>query len=199
MIRRTFRRIGIATGVGVTFLFGTNYYLNKHVETISVPSGSCLDRGNDENTYKDAFQVKIPRSTLRYSSAAQREGIVVPFARTFFSSPLFKIERKIRAPQLTDRAIRSFEFRVGESLGSICQVKESRRDELLFEWKLRGGAKQGGMDGYSWLAVKGDDQYVYFRFGSSCWPAKSLNPLSVMLHVFYSKCLVYSGARGMKK
>jgi len=68
-------------------------------------------------------------------STMQSPDLLKLYARAYFKSPAFKLERLALYPELTDEQIDSFEFRKGEVLFGNLKVLERNENEMLLEWK----------------------------------------------------------------
>ncbi|KAK9764815.1 hypothetical protein K7432_007377 [Basidiobolus ranarum] len=134
-----------------------------------------LTSQEQSNFYRDSFKIRVPRSQLALPPLqADSDTLLLRYARAFYTSPLFKLERLIlrltsargfRAPGQqvndniveTDQDILAREFQVGDTVASEVFTVTGR------EWNqigLRFTLSHGKILGTSWLAVAGPETIV---------------------------------------
>ncbi|KAL7748029.1 hypothetical protein RI367_006575 [Sorochytrium milnesiophthora] len=164
MLRRVFKATAAAGVVGVTGAYAL-------VHQVDVSPASLHGKhvaSHRELRLADAFQLQVP---LLASAIAQadlhqqqqqhqtplRPSLVVRFARAFFSSPVFHIERQVlrlfpRPPSTstpTGTNVAACEFSPGDHPLPWWEVlaRDDERGEVIMSWQL------AGMRGSTWLRI----------------------------------------------
>ena len=95
------------------------------------------------NSTTDCYEIRVGTSSLSdelHKPANTSDAFAAPdllnlYARAFFKSPAFRLERFALYPDLTDEKIDSLEFRKGDVLFGDLKVLERSENEMLLEWK----------------------------------------------------------------
>ncbi|KAI8615086.1 hypothetical protein BC830DRAFT_1081522 [Chytriomyces sp. MP71] len=136
----------------------------------------------------DLFEIKIPRQLLRSSLT------VTQFARAFAHSPVFSLERfMIKQAGLAKDVGVPASFAVGDRL-AIWTIAKRNQDEILATWEVSGAPFAGST--YFRVIDESSEFPVTLQFGSCLKvPAeKSISPVAMTLHFFYSRALLASAA-----
>ncbi|ORX96183.1 hypothetical protein K493DRAFT_407314 [Basidiobolus meristosporus CBS 931.73] len=210
-----------ASAVGVGAVSAGVYYhqsaLKKVEEFPGVPSWSSLrslkgplnSKTAEEQIYLDSFSIQVPQSQLSIPrSAADRDALLNSYARAFYTSPVFKLERLLlgwfksstQTPPETDKDILAKKFQVGDVV-AVETYTVVKRDSNQVEFKF--SLQKDVIDGTSWLAVQEpetEDGAYTFWFGTAIYPAaeelaefesrfKSDN-FEARFHKLYSRVLI---------
>ncbi|KAL3145603.1 hypothetical protein ABBQ32_003151 [Trebouxia sp. C0010 RCD-2024] len=165
-IKRTQTAGLIVTGAAIGY-----YYISPalRVEEVSLPANTLLAKARmfgtngkkqaaiyDTQPYKDCFKVTVPKETLSRISSKHPEDLMLTYARSFLTSPVFKLERGLlklwRVPDsLTDAQIESSDLQPGFRISAF-EVAERTDKELLLRWlsERRTGEITAG---YTWLGI----------------------------------------------
>ena len=110
----------------------------------------------DTQPYQDCFKVTVPKETLSRIASKNPEDLMLTYARSFLTSPVFKLERgamKLRRvpDSLTDAQIESSDLQPGFRISAF-EVAERTDKELLLRWLSE--RKTGEITaGYTWLGI----------------------------------------------
>jgi hypothetical protein len=180
-----------STAVGATAGVAYIRHFTKTVSDSAVPSPvdaptlkSLLE--HDPPLHVDVCQVDVP------SRVSARE-----FARAFFTSPVFRLERKLLdivgiGRSVSDDEINDMEFKMGDRVNGFAVVDAVERpdisDEVLFCWNPEA-------QGHSWLQAKpwtdaGDGTTL--KFGSVVNLEGGSHVIKLMLpfHLMYAKIVL---------
>ncbi|KAL0045012.1 hypothetical protein WJX82_005255 [Trebouxia sp. C0006] len=164
-IKRTQTAGLIVTGAAIGY-----YYVSPalRVEEVSLPANTLLAKARmfgidgkkaaiyDTQPYQDCFKVTVPKETLSRIASKNPEDLMLTYARSFLTSPVFKLERgamKLRRvpDSLTDAQIESSDLQPGFRISAF-EVAERTDKELLLRWLSE--RKTGEITaGYTWLGI----------------------------------------------
>lgn len=147
------------------------YYVSPalRVEEVSLPANTLLAKARmfgtdgkrpsatyETQPYQDCFKVTVPKETLSRISCKNPEDLMLTYAHSFLTSPVFKLERGamklFRVPDsLTDAQIESSDLQPGFRISAF-EVAERTDKELLLRWLSE--RKTGEITaGYTWLGI----------------------------------------------
>ncbi|KAI9202946.1 uncharacterized protein BJ171DRAFT_511349 [Polychytrium aggregatum] len=205
----------------------------KRVRRIPVPSNSILKTSPLNNAvqastnlphYFDCFLVTVRASSLKDWASlraqfdpASDEGrralndhITTQFARSFFTSSLFSLERMVLTlagfPRkvLTNDQTRQLAFQPGDDVPPFAVIERSG-NEILNSW-----AFQPRMGGLNWISAEfvpdQGDGVVLLRYGNACWvgalDTKAVpmeeDRLVTRVHRLYGRMLMDLAVRGLE-
>ncbi|RHY02570.1 hypothetical protein DYB26_002293 [Aphanomyces astaci] len=125
----------------------------------------------------DVYQVTLSKPTS-----------VEHFAKAFFQSPVFQVERVMLslagAAKTTDAEIDAMTFASGDHVATF-RVIESKQDEILFCWD-----DTEAWNGHSWVAVK--DNGHTLLFGSTLRNRRAFIRRVTPLHLMYAQIVLAS-------
>eukprot|EP00123_Amoebidium_parasiticum_P021633 comp70918_c0_seq1/m.48123 comp70918_c0_seq1/g.48123 ORF comp70918_c0_seq1/g.48123 comp70918_c0_seq1/m.48123 type:complete len:227 (-) comp70918_c0_seq1:452-1132(-) len=144
--------LAIGLGVSASMVGGALFsiYTSSVIQLARAPTRSLLQRRVAKyGIYGDAFAVRASVGG-RLGTAAPEE-VLKLYMDSFFTSPVFKLERFIlrlarQGRPVTDSDIRSYEYEKGDAV-QVFTVVETTHTEALFCWDEK-------LHGYTWFAVQ---------------------------------------------
>jgi hypothetical protein len=179
-------------GIGMTGITSAAAFLQltKHVHRVSVPSPAdapalkpLLDHARP--LHIDVCQVHVP------SNVSARQ-----FARAFFTSPVFRVERRIlqafgAGSSVSDEEIKRMDFVVGDRVAifEVVDCQLSHTEEILLCWNPSSL-------GHSWMEAKPSTDTeggTTLSFGSVLdVKQRSLDKMFIPFHLMYAKIVLAS-------
>lgn len=149
------------------------------ITTASLRSSSITPEGllgSASTPHKDSYSI----------TKSSDESDIKNYARAFYTSPLFKIERLILkyglGYSITDEQILNTDFNIGDKV-LLWEVVGRTKDEVMLRFK------HNDFSGLTWMKIEEDK----LKFGSGLDDATSISlKLSLAFHYLYSRMLIYT-------